>query len=70
MRSILSERNIVVVLFVLVFITFSLAHEDTKKMEQIYLGVKPMETSAKPLVKNEVLQVNNKAAALPVAYKE
>jgi hypothetical protein len=39
MRSILSERNIVVLLFVLVLITFSLAHEDTKKMEQLYQGV-------------------------------
>ena len=38
-RSILSERNIVVVLFGMVLITFSLAHEDTKKMEQIYKGV-------------------------------
>lgn len=38
MKSILSERNIVVVLFIMVLITFSLAHEDTKKMEQIYQG--------------------------------
>lgn len=39
MRSILSERNIVVVLFVMVLVTFSLAHEDTKKMEQLHQGV-------------------------------
>ena len=38
MRRILSERNTVVLLFVMVCITFSLAHEDSKKMEQIYLG--------------------------------
>lgn len=38
MRSLLSERNIVVVLFVLVLITFSLAQEDSKKMEQLYSG--------------------------------
>lgn len=37
MRSILSERNIVIALFVLVFITFSLAHEDSKVLEQKYL---------------------------------
>ena len=30
------ERNIVVVLFVLVFITFSLAQEDSKKMDQFH----------------------------------
>ena len=38
MKPILSERNIVVVLFVLVLITFSLAQEDSKKMEQMYSG--------------------------------
>ncbi len=38
MRSILSERNIVIILFVLVLITFSLAQEDSKKMEQMYSG--------------------------------
>jgi hypothetical protein len=38
MRTFLSERNIVVVLFVMVLITFSLAHEDSKKMEHIYSG--------------------------------
>ena len=38
MKAILSERNIVVVLFVMVLITFSLAQEDSKKMEQLYSG--------------------------------
>gem|GEM_PF-5502329 len=28
-----------VVLFVMVLVSFALAHEDTKKMEQIYQGV-------------------------------
>lgn len=39
MRRILSERNLVVILFVMVLITFAFAHEDTKKMEKIYIGV-------------------------------
>ncbi|MBL0269206.1 MAG: hypothetical protein IPP99_11220 [Chitinophagaceae bacterium] len=40
MKPILSERNIVVVLFVLVLITFSLAQEDSKKkLTRIYSGV-------------------------------
>ena len=40
MKPILSERNIVVVLFVLVLVTFSLAQEDSKKkLTQIYSGV-------------------------------
>ncbi|HEX4878078.1 MAG TPA: hypothetical protein VFV31_15520 [Chitinophagaceae bacterium] len=39
MKTILSERNIVVVLFVMVLITFSLAQEDSKKMEKAFTGV-------------------------------
>ena len=34
MKATLSERNIVVALFIMVLITFSLAQEDTKKMEK------------------------------------
>ena len=33
----LSERKLVVVLFVMVLIIFSLAQEDTKKIEKMYL---------------------------------
>lgn len=39
MRSLLSERNLVVVLFVAVLITFALAQEDSKKMERMYTSV-------------------------------
>jgi len=39
MKRILSEKNLVVVLFVLVLITFALAQEDTKKMERAFAGV-------------------------------
>ena len=39
MRAYLSERNLVVILFVLVLVTFALAQEDTKKMEKAYIGV-------------------------------
>lgn len=35
-RRILSERNWVVILFVMVFVIFSLAQEDTKKIEKMY----------------------------------
>jgi hypothetical protein len=38
MKAFLSERNIVVVLFVMVLITFSLAQEDSKKMERMSTG--------------------------------
>ena len=38
MRGLLTEKNIVVVLFVLVFIVFSMAEKETKKIEQLYNG--------------------------------
>jgi hypothetical protein len=39
MKAILSEKNLVMVLFVMVFIIFSLAHEDSKKMGKGYTGI-------------------------------
>lgn len=39
MKLYLSEKNIVVVLFVMVLITFSLAQEDSKKMERGYAAL-------------------------------
>lgn len=54
MRAYLSERNLVVVLFVLVLITFSLAQEDSKKMEQLYSG-----TSVNALSKSLALKQDN-----------
>lgn len=38
MKGIFTERNFVVVLFVMVLITFSMAQNDTKRMEQLYNG--------------------------------
>lgn len=46
MRNILSERNIVVALFVMVLITFSMAQEDAKKMERMQKGVTSGTTSS------------------------
>jgi hypothetical protein len=70
MKRILSERNVVVVLFVLVFITFSLAHEDTKKREHLYQGLIPTETSFKPLIKAKAPEANNTLAPIPSSYIE
>jgi len=39
MRRILSERGLVVILFVMVFITFVFAQKDSKKMERAYSGI-------------------------------
>ena len=38
MRKILSEKNIVILLFVMVLVTFALAQEDSKKMERMQGG--------------------------------
>ena len=38
MRAVLSEKNLVIVLFILVVVAFSFAHEESKKMEQFLAG--------------------------------
>jgi uncharacterized membrane protein YeiH len=38
MRKILSERNIVVILFVVALVVFSFAQEDARKAEKMYLN--------------------------------
>jgi hypothetical protein len=38
MKLALTERNLVVILFVLVLITFSFAQSETTKMEHLYRG--------------------------------
>jgi hypothetical protein len=38
MRGLVTERNIVILLFVMVFATFSFAEKETKKIEQLYNG--------------------------------
>ena len=38
MKLAITERNLVVILFVLVLITFSFAQSETTKMEQLYRG--------------------------------
>lgn len=61
MKAILSEKNIVVVLFVLVLITFSFAREDSKKkMTQIYSAI-AAENSAKLLTQTNPQQFLNPA---------
>ena len=39
MKAILSERNIVVVLFVMVLVIFSLAQEDSKEIEKGFTAI-------------------------------
>lgn len=54
MRTFLSERNIVVVLFVMVLITFSLAQEDSKKMERRQAGISASATKSVVAQKTEM----------------
>jgi hypothetical protein len=62
MKRILSEKNIVVILFVMVLITFSLAQEDTKKIEKMYFGgtIATAVADEAPVKKSQ--KVNNKVA--------
>ena len=46
MKAILSERNLVIVLFVMVLVTFSLAQEDSKKMEKMFIGAQTVTASS------------------------
>jgi hypothetical protein len=64
MKAFLSERNLVIVLFVMVLITFSLAQEDSKKMEKMYTG--STTATASSLLANQ-LQQPAQATAVPVA---
>jgi hypothetical protein len=66
MKGIFKERNIVVILFIMVLITFSMAQNETKKIEQLYNGgqsslknfpaLKP-EAKA-PAIPNQSIRVN------------
>lgn len=58
MKAILSERNLVIILFVMVLITFSLAQEDSKKIEKIYSGAN---ANTAPTLITEHLQVVGKS---------
>jgi hypothetical protein len=50
MKKFISDRHIVVVLFIMVFVTFSLAHEDSKDLENFYSGFKPLPHAEKTAV--------------------
>jgi len=60
MKIILSERNLVVLLFIMVLITFSLAQEDSKKMESIYSGVN---TKTATVISTELGQIKHISSA-------
>jgi len=59
MKEILTERNLVAVLFVMVLVTFSLAQEDTKKMEKIYTGANATTTANKLVAGHLTVDIKN-----------
>jgi hypothetical protein len=62
-RRILSEKNLAVVLFVMVLVIFSLAQEDTKKIEKMYLDTNASATSQNesksPAAKTKIAEDRN-----------
>jgi ABC-type metal ion transport system substrate-binding protein len=66
MKTILSEKNIVVILFVMVLVTFSLAQEDTKKMEKLHIGT-TAGTASKLLVHQPELKKRESTEHTPLA---
>ncbi len=56
MKNPVIERNLVALLFILVLITFSFAHRDSKRLERLYT-LKFEKKSPKALVQNETTTV-------------
>jgi hypothetical protein len=66
-RRILNERNLVVILFVMVFVTFSLAQEDTKKIERMYQDLNSTAASSLDVIKDpQASPKTTKDAIIPV----
>jgi hypothetical protein len=60
-RSILSEKSLVVVMFIMVVVVFSFAQADTKEIEKGYLNTEPSVTTS--LNKTENAEANFKTTA-------
>jgi hypothetical protein len=56
MRRILSERNLVVVLFIMAFVVFIFAQNDTKKVEKKYMGHETVVSSPLPSLQTAVVK--------------
>jgi len=69
MRRILSERNLVVILFVLALVVFVFAQRDTKQMEMLYMeegaAISTLSTPHEPLTKAEASSLP-KLSVIPV----
>ena len=71
MKQILSEKNVVVILFVMVLITFSLAQEDSRKMEKLYTGATTITAASLITTQNEIKENGpTSTTVLPVSVSE
>jgi hypothetical protein len=66
-RRILSEKNLVVLLFVLVLILFSVAQEDSKKIEKMYQETFQVEYHEKPVV-GDTESKESSVSNFPIEY--
>ena len=70
MRKILSERNVVVVLFIVAFVVFYFAQEDAKKNEQMYQDAEASSPSlispAKQTTGNHIVPENKAVKSIGV----
>jgi hypothetical protein len=64
MRTFFTEKNIVMILFVMVLITFSLAQEDSRKMEKMYTGATAT-TASHLLVHQPAIKIQENSASVP-----
>jgi hypothetical protein len=67
-KFLVSERSLVVVLFVAVIVTFTFAHNDSKEIEDAYIGVNNGAVKGFYLTQNTVKE--NKATFAPVKSVE
>ncbi|HEX7845727.1 MAG TPA: hypothetical protein VF476_07965 [Chitinophagaceae bacterium] len=69
MKTILSERNLVVLLFVMVLVTFSLAHEDTKKMEFLNNAANVSATAAGKIQSPQIRDISTPTSLTVIPVK-
>ena len=62
-RRILSEKSLVVILFVLVVVVFSFAQEDTRKIEEMYFD--PASSSVTPVTSSPKVELITGSLPIP-----
>jgi hypothetical protein len=63
-KKVFNERNLVVILFIMVLITFSFAQRESKKLDKIYYGFKVKYAS--PYVSSEPTKASKNIPAIEI----